>query len=67
MDPGTGSFMVNIAQAAVIAAPWFFRAQLLGFVRSARRRLPLGQRDAASCEHPMTPVRDTTGDDVTRT
>jgi len=39
MDPGTDSLVVHSLLAAGIATPWYFRTQVVGFVRGLRRRL----------------------------
>jgi len=39
MDPGTDSLVVHSLLAAGIATPWYFRTQVVGFVRTVRRRL----------------------------
>jgi hypothetical protein len=55
MDPGTDSLVVHSLLAAGIATPWYFRTQVLGFVRSLRRRLRADSapEPAKSCPMPL--------------
>jgi hypothetical protein len=60
LDPSTGSFFVQVAQAAVIVVPFVLRGQILGAVRTWRARLRgpdpgeacLIENGAADAAHP---------------
>lgn len=57
MDPGTDSLVVHSLLAAGIATPWYFRTQVLGFVRSLRSRLRGEPDPEESCPLPVEDER----------